>query len=272
MSDRQSLELERPRDLSELFGGAWRFYRSRFRLVAGLAAAVVVPVNLIVLGIGLEQLTSDYDGSTGPAETAIAAFVTNFVTTPLIAAMVVLAMLELSAGGTPTPGATLQRALEVFPAVFFALLIMLAGILLGLILLIVPGIYVAVRWYFVTQSVVVDGVRGAAALRRSWELVAGNWWRVLAIGVVSAVVVAVAGVLLVAPFEVAAVSADHALPSLVGRMFAETLATPFGVLILTLLYFDLRWRHRQAQVPGGVPGSADEPAAGPPDPPGLPPR
>ena len=52
------------------------------------------------------------------------------------------------------------------------------GILLGL-LLIVPGIYLFVRWYFVPQAVVLEGAHGAGALRASGRLVEGAWWRTL---------------------------------------------------------------------------------------------
>jgi hypothetical protein len=41
------------------------------------------------------------------------------------------------------------------------------------VLFILPGVYLAVRWYFVPQAVVIDGARGPAALTRSGQIVRG---------------------------------------------------------------------------------------------------
>ena len=56
----------------------------------------------------------------------------------------------------------------------------LAAVLAGFFAFVLPGIFVAVNWYFVAQAVVVDDRRGVAALARSGELVRGNWRRALA--------------------------------------------------------------------------------------------
>ena len=47
------------------------------------------------------------------------------------------------------------------------------GIALGLIL-IVPGLYLFVRWYFVPQVVVLEGARGTEGLRASGRLHPGS--------------------------------------------------------------------------------------------------
>ena len=52
---------------------------------------------------------------------------------------------------------------------------------LGFIALIIPGIYISVRLCVVAPAVVVEGHRGMDAMRRSWDLVKDNWWRVLGI-------------------------------------------------------------------------------------------
>ena len=62
-----------------------------------------------------------------------------------------------------------------------AILLAAVGVALGLLLLVIPGIYLAVRWFFVPQAVVVENARGPAALRRSRELTSGTWWRTFGI-------------------------------------------------------------------------------------------
>ena len=66
-----------------------------------------------------------------------------------------------------------SAGLDAFAPIFFAVLLAGIGIALGLVLLVLPGIYMAVRWYFVPQAVVIDGARGPRALEHSGELVRG---------------------------------------------------------------------------------------------------
>jgi hypothetical protein len=46
----------------------------------------------------------------------------------------------------------------------------------GLILLVIPGIYIGVRLVVSIEALVVEGRRGTQAMGRSWELVGGHWW------------------------------------------------------------------------------------------------
>lgn len=59
-------------------------------------------------------------------------------------------------------------------------LYLLGGLVVGggLLLLIVPGIIVAISIYFSQYAYAKEGVRGLAALLRSRHLVRGNWWPV----------------------------------------------------------------------------------------------
>ena len=62
-------------------------------------------------------------------------------------------------------------------------------------LLIVPGIWLAVRWYFGAQAAVVDGLRPVDALRRSAEVVQTRWWRTFGVLLAFGVVVGALGAL-----------------------------------------------------------------------------
>jgi len=116
------------------------------------------------------------------------------------------------------------------------------GIAVGFVALIVPGVFLAVRWYFVPQAVVVDGARGRAALSRSGELVDGFWWRTFGLVVLANLAVAIPGFILVTPFTAIAESTDRAVWALVGSAVTTSVTTPFVALFSTLLYYDLRAR------------------------------
>jgi hypothetical protein len=237
------IELERPRDAGALLRDSFVVYTRHFWTFLALGALVVVPAELIVSGVGLAELTSGYDSTPTVAEAVIPAAVSYLVVAPLITAICVYALQSVAAGGTPRAREAIVKGFEQFSPIFFAVLLAAGGILLGAIL-IVPGIYFFVRWYFVPQAVVLEGAHGASALRASGRLVEGSWWRTLGLIVLVNVLAVLAAVVLGAPFTAAADSADRAIWSLIGQIVASTVAQPFGALYSTLLYFDLRERRR----------------------------
>jgi hypothetical protein len=239
------IQLEQRRDLGALLRDSFTVYLRHFGTFLALAALVVVPSQLIVGGLGLEQLTSDYDDSPDFAETAIPAAVAYLVVAPLITAICVHALRSVAMGGAPGTREAIVKGFESFTPIFFAVLLAAAGIALGL-LLIVPGIYLFVRWYFVPQAVVIERSTGAGALRASGRLVTGAWWRTFAMVVLINVVALLVAVVLGAPFTAAADATDRAIWALAGQIVTASVTQPFAALFSTLLYFDLRERKRAA--------------------------
>jgi hypothetical protein len=256
VTDAPRLELLRTRDLGGLFGTSFTAYLRHFTAFIAIGAAVVIPVQVVVSGIGLGQLTKGYDGHVTAGEQIIFAAELYLLIAPLVTAMVVHALLAMADGEKPRPGAAIVSGLEAFRPVFRALLIAAAGVVLGLFVFILPGIWLFVRWAFVPQAVVLDGRRGVAALQRSAELVTGSWWRVFGIALFTGIAVAVPAALISFPVDAWAKSADSQAISFVGQMVASVVVTPFQVLMLTLLYFDLLARHR---LPSTVPPVAPPP-------------
>lgn len=74
-----------------------------------------------------------------------------------------------------------------WPSIWVGILQSLA-VLGGLILLIIPGIWLAGRLAFANTVLIDEDVRGTASLKRSSELVKGRWWAIFWRGLASAVV------------------------------------------------------------------------------------
>jgi hypothetical protein len=237
------IELERPRDAGALLRDSLNVYLKHFWTFLALGALVVIPSEVIVSGVGLGELTTDYDNSPTFAEAAIPAVVTYLVVAPLITAICVYALKSVAAGGSPGAREAIVKGFEQFSPIFFAVLLAALGILVGAIL-IVPGVYFFVRWYFVPQTVVLEDAHGTAALRGSSRLVEGFWWRTFGLIVLVNVVALVFAVILGAPFTAGADRADKAVWALVGEIVAGSVVQPFGALYSTFLYFDLRARTR----------------------------
>lgn len=242
MNGGPGLDLGRPRDVGALLGDALSVYARNFGVLLAIAAAVVVPVQLVVSGIGLEELSAPYRQHPKTAETLIPTVVSFFVIAPLITATAIHVLSSVAAGERPRAGPSLQAGLDAFTPLFLAILLAGAGIALGLLALFLPGVYLAVRWYFVPQTVVVEGARGMQALERSGALVQGVWLRTFGLVLLANVVAAIPGIVILEPLAAAAEAVDRQVISLAGSMAVETLTTPFVALVSTLLYYDLRAR------------------------------
>ena len=238
------IELERPRDITALFRDSLAVYGRHAHVFIALSAAVVVPVFLAVEGVGLEKLTASYDESPTVAEAAVPTVVSFLVVTPIITAICIHALRSVAAGERVGAGQAFVSGFEAFTPLFFAVLIAAAGIALGFLALILPGVYLAVRWFFVPQAVVIDGARGSTALSRSSEVVQGFWWRTFGLVVVVNLAVAIPALVLTSPFTAIATSTDEAVWALVGSIVAESVTAPFAALFSTLLFYDLCARRR----------------------------
>jgi hypothetical protein len=239
------IELERPRDVGGLLRDALVVYIRHFGTFLALGALVVVPSELIVGGIGMEQLSSGYDPSPTFAEAAIPSAVSYLVVAPLITAICIYALRSVAEGGSPGAREAVVKGFESFSPIFFAVLLAALGTLVGAIL-IIPGIYLFVRWYFVPQAVVLEGTHGPDALRASGRVVQGTWWRTFALILLVNLVALLIVFVVASPFAAAAESSDRALWALIGQIVAATITQPFGALFSTLLWYDLRARKRAA--------------------------
>jgi hypothetical protein len=236
------LELRRQREVGALFRDALAVFGRHWILFVALSAAVVVPAELIVEGIGMGMLTSSYDSSPGVAEVVIPTIVEFLVVTPIIAAICIYALQRIAEGERPSAGQVLVAGFEAFTPLFAAVVLAALGIGLGFAALIVPGVYLAVRWYFVPQCVVIEGARGPQALTRSGLIVTGFWWRTFGLVLLANVAIAIPAFILLTPFTAVAESADRAVWALVGSAVTTSVTTPFVALYSTLLYYDLMAR------------------------------
>ncbi|MBA2461160.1 MAG: glycerophosphoryl diester phosphodiesterase membrane domain-containing protein [Actinobacteria bacterium] len=110
------------------------------------------------------------------------------------------------------------------------------GILIGLVLLIVPGLFLLTRWVLVTPAVVLERLGPTDALRRSWDLVKGHGWTAFGVIVVTIILAAAAQFLFIGVFAFL----PNFLQNWIGGLVANSLVTPFVALSWTLMYFHLR--------------------------------
>jgi len=242
VSERPGLDLGRPRDVVELLRDAGNVFFRHPETVLVLGAAIVIPVELVVLGVGLEQLSGPYEARVSNAELGVSTAVSFFVIVPLVTAAVIGVLDDDARGERPRAGRSLQAALDAFAPLLGALVLAALGIALGLLALILPGIYLLVRWYFVPQAVMVAGERGRGALEASASTVQGSWWRTAGIVLLVNLLLAGIGLLVLAPVRAAAEAADREAVALAGTIVLDIVTVTYTAVVSTLLFHDLRAR------------------------------
>jgi hypothetical protein len=133
-------------------------------------------------------------------------------------------------------GETFAQARAQLSSVAVAAILAGLGIVLGLILLIVPGLVLMTWWAVIIPVVVLENRSAGEAFTRSRELVRGHGWGVF--GVIVLMVLLLIGFSLVLNLLLSPL-ADW-LQSFVSQIVSGTLTAPFVAIVLTLLYFRLR--------------------------------
>src|ERR1022692_1083236 len=122
----------------------------------------------------------------------------------------------------------------------------------GGIAALVVTIWLYVMLSLVMPAVVLERLRPFGALRRSWRLVRGSFWRLFGILLLTEIIVLVASAGLAAPFSVArlviygttsltgAASVGSLSISAIGGIISGTLISPVRAGVIVLLYTDLR--------------------------------
>lgn len=246
----ERVDLGRERTLGELLSLTFALFARHFSLAFTLALIVVAPYVLIVDGIWGRALADGADANVRSA-TRASVVIAVLVVQPLITAMLVRVVLEVADGRVPSLGAALRAGLALFPAAAVAVALASIGIVVGIFLLVIPGIWLAVRWYFAAQVVVVEGHRAGAALTRSAEIVRGQWWttagRIVVIGLLAALLGSLVGGIL------GGIGSSAGSPALyvVGLILGQSATSALGALGATLLFFDRRAGSRPAVADAG---------------------
>jgi hypothetical protein len=133
---------------------------------------------------------------------------------------------------------TLAKARALFGSVSIAVL---AGlVLVGTGFLIPVAAWLAVRWSFLAQSIVLEDTPALSSLRRSGRLVHDRWLRVALLVGIGALLALVAGPFIGALLILVTDAPLALMNVLAGIVYA--LAMPFVALVTTYLYFDARVR------------------------------
>jgi hypothetical protein len=248
-------------NITRIFNAIWELYKAHAGVLLTtafliyLAAAILIGVFFIVAPI-----------------LALLAFIAIFVAQFWYTGMVIELVKRVQAGeSVPTVGTLFGAVSPVLGRLIGAGLLAGLGIVVGLILLIVPGLYLITIWAVIAPAIVIEGTRVGESFGRSQNLVKGNGWQVFGTLVIIFILNAAVSSVLQAIF-----GRDTFLGGLLGTLIPNLIFAPVGALAVSVLYFELRRVKEGAGAPvapavaGGPAGAPVTPApeqAPPPPPP-----
>jgi hypothetical protein len=140
---------------------------------------------------------------------------------------------------------TLSRVRPRLNTLALAGLLAAAGIVLGLILLIVPGLVLLTFWLLIVPVIMLEGRGVLESFGRSRELVSGYAWKVFGVIALTIVILIVVSI----GFGIVEEIVDTAWARLLVDIASQTLTAPFVALAWTLTYYRLRELRERAPEP-----------------------
>jgi hypothetical protein len=233
--------------LGEILDQAVKLTRDHFGVLIGITGILLIPFNLITGFIQISMIQPP--PPTPTPEQAMAFFAATmrvtipiallaiFIVTPVTNAALVYAIADAFLEKPISVGGSVKHAFRrILPLVgtWFLVILAIAG---GYILCVVPGILAAFWFSLATQVVVVEGVSGIAAMKRSKQLMAGNIGTIfvlgLLIGVINGGVIFGAGVIPQPHIRIVAIAVVNAV------------LTIFASAAFVVFYFSCRCKHEQ---------------------------
>lgn len=230
-----------------LLDRAFRLYANNFALMLGITAAAYVPFYLILLVIEASlggRLQSPGGGLSMLLFHLVSMILWASIAFPIASGAATYAISERYLGNDVTIIDALRRGLNHFWTLSLAQIAATIRVLIGFVLLVVPGILWMLSYSLIVPAILIEGQKALPGLRRSRELVKGHRGKVFLVMVVINLLQAVlaGGVGVIFTFLLASDSGSLAvLSSALGNLLSIFL-TPLGINAAILLYYDMRIR------------------------------
>src|SRR5919109_175428 len=219
-----------------VIGEAWALYKAHWRHLLTFSFTVYLAVAVIgaLLAAALTWLG------------ALLAALLSLVAVFWLQAALVKAVDDVRDGRADLSlGETFAAAQEHLTAVIVAGILAAIGIILGLILLIVPGLVLMTWWAVIIPTIVLENRSAGESFTRSRELVRGYGWSVF--GVIVLTILLIIGFSIV--LSIVLTPFDAWLESFLSNVISGTLTAPFIALTWTILYYRLRGVKEPAEQP-----------------------
>jgi hypothetical protein len=245
----------RPLAVGEMLDAGFRLFSARFWTLIACVLVPVVPLTIIATGLQASvdpnafdlDATSDVDSGTALAGTLVAALI-QFAAAALAIAACFKAISAAYLGERAGAAESLRYGLGRTLPLCVAYIVVIVIVVVGLILLIIPGIWLAVKLSMVFPVVVFERRNPFAAIGRSWSLTSGHFWRTLGTLLVVFLITFIAQLVFggVVGGVLGASDASELTTAVVltlVNLITLALTYPLWAAVTTVLYYDLRVRN-----------------------------
>jgi hypothetical protein len=243
----------RPLGIGEILDVAMKIVWRNAGTLLRIVVFIVLPVQIAAAVITVSATSTSKGGLSGndvaaAVVAAVAAGILTWVGSTLASGACFRAIASAYLGHRTEWRDSFRYAVQRLPSILWVTLLAGLATLLGFILCILPGIYLAIGFALAVPALLTEDVRGGRALGRSRELVRGYWWRVFAVvvlgyllsGILGGVIQGVVGG--ISTVNTARDSLVGAIVSIIAGTVSTLVTTPFVAAFVTVLYFDLRVR------------------------------
>jgi hypothetical protein len=217
-------------------------------LLIGAVPALVITYLFVRMGLGSPEAMAS--GSISPSAIIGPVLIMSLISvviSALVQGALTRATVVASQGGKVSFGDSLSTGLSVALPLIGLAIVSGVGIMLGMILLIVPGIILALMWSVAVPALVVERLGVFEALRRSSALTKGAKWKILGLGVIIVVAYWLLSVILgmvgLAGYGAANATTGISLSGIIGSIVLGTILNTAWGTIQPSLYVELRqWK------------------------------
>lgn len=237
------LDLDLPRGPVALLRTTLALFGRHSGLFLSVTLLVVAPVTILVNGVWEGGLAAGHHAARATLAAVLTRSAIDFAVPPLVTALHVVVVREMGSGHVLRVGEALRAAAPRFLAAVGAVFAYSVAGGAGLVLLVVPGVWVLVAGYFAAQMAVLEGEGPIEAVLRSVSFVRGRWWRAAKSLLLAWVVLFVAFF----PLGLVVTAIHPGLPYIVLLTLVRALDLSLSALYGTLLYFSLRAAAREPE-------------------------
>ena len=235
--------------LSGVLDEAWRMYKTFAKHLLAIAFVIYLIAAIITALLALAG------GTIGILLGSLVSIIAAFV----LQATLVKAVQDIRDGHADLSiGQTVSEAMPFIGAVAVASILAGIAITIGLILLIVPGLFLITIWAVIVPVIIIERSGALASFGRSRQLVRGRGWHVFGTLVLVYIIMLVVNIVLGVIFS----ALPHVWGDGLSSVISGTLISPFLALVVTLVYYRLVGSGAPADGAGPYGGYQQQPPPG----------
>jgi len=262
----------RPMGLGEILDATFRLYRNNF--LKFFTIVLVVDIVVFVIVQAYQRTVVGLFTQGRPGSGTLAVFVASLFAMVFVPAVLMLlkvgaltyAVSQTYLGRVVSIGESFRKVRQRLGALLWSSALTVIIIGLGMLAFILPGLIFYLNYLLVSQVVVLEGLNGRRALRRSRELMvvktekgffsfkhnrARAFLITALVGAITVMITVGVQMAVVAAFGIpglnqaagaTSVLSVQAITSGIIQQLAQSLMTPIGIIAMILLYYDIRVR------------------------------